>query len=233
MRYRIGWVVFGLALGVAASLSPVIAFSAGAADARQYPVTIEALEERYQDEIQAQREYGAYAEQAGQEGYPQIANLFTALAASEAVHARNFEASLVDLGVEIEAPVVEVELTTTREHLQQATKVETQEIDREYPHILERVKPEDHTRAIRDLTYAWEAEKQHRDLIVKIHKAASRWFGLLVSRIEGESTHYYVCEVCGSTLTEVPEAQCPICEHSIGHYREILGVPAEQPVPQL
>jgi len=221
---RLHWVysrTIRLALAAVALLAPL----AGFPGSPQYPKTVAALQERYADEVQAHQKYGAYAEQAGEEGYPQIAYLFTALAASETVHARNFKALLGELGVQDHAPAIGFEIATTRENLQQATHVETDEIDREYPEILEQIRPENHAAAIRDITYAWEAEKQHRDLIVKIHGAASRWFGLLVRRIEGEPTHYYVCRVCGSTLTEVPAEWCPICGHSIEHYEAIPGFP--------
>ena len=210
-RRWLGTVLAVSVLPVAASPAPVA----------HYPETVAALQERYADELQAQSKYGAYAEQARQEGYPQIAYLFAALADSEKVHARNFKVLLEGFGARMGAPAPRFELTSTREHLRHATGVETDEIDREYPEILSRVKPEGHTAAIRDITYAWEAEKQHRDLIIKIHKAASRWFGLLVRRIEGESNRYYVCQVCGSTLTEVPAQWCPICGHSVEHYLEI------------
>jgi len=190
-------------------------------DAARYPDTITALQERYVDEVTAHQKYGAYARHALDEGYPAIAHLFKALAASEAVHARNFSGVLRDLGRSPVPPAPRVELSSTREHLRQAATVEADEIDEEYPAILERIRAEQHEQAIRFITYAWEAEQQHRELILKIKKGASWFFGMLVSRIEGNPTHYHVCQVCGSTVSELPTGQCPICRHPSSEYREV------------
>ena len=190
---------------------------------QSYPLTTAALQERYADEITAHRKYGAYAQHAQDEGYPAIAHLFRALATSEAVHGENFARLLRELGQEPRPPDTDIELTSTRDHLQQAATVEAAEIDREYPAILARIKGENHADAQRFITFAWKAEQQHRELILSIKKAASWYFGMLVSKIEGNPTRYYVCRVCGSTVMELPGEQCPICAHPPENYREVPG----------
>jgi rubrerythrin len=192
------------------------------AGADPYPQTRAALQERYADEIVAHRTYGAYALHAESEGYPAIAHLFRTLAASEAIHAKNFAQLLHELGEKPRAPKPAIQLSSTREHLKRAATVEAAEIDREYPAILERIKDEAHEQATVFITYAWKAEQQHRDLILKIKKGASWFFGKLVSKIEGNPTRYFVCQVCGSTVTELPGNQCPICDHPPEDYREVL-----------
>lgn len=187
----------------------------------QYPLTVTALHERYADEVTAHRQYGAFAREAHDEGYPAIAHLFRGLAASEAVHAANFARLLRELDEVPATPLVDFEIRSTRENLQQAATVEAEEIDREYPAILERVNAEQHEEAIRFINYAWKAEQQHRDLILKIKKAASWYFGMLASKIEGSPTRYYVCQICGSTVNELPGSQCPICDHPPDQYREV------------
>lgn len=193
------------------------------ASADSYPKTIEALQARYADEVIAHQKYGAFAEHAVKEDYPAIAHLFRALASAEAIHARNFARILRELGQEPQLPEESFEILSTREHLQLAASVEADEIDSEYPKILERIKAENHQEAIRFITYAWQAERQHRDLILKIKKAASWFFGLLVKRIEGEPTRYYVCQICGSTVTELPTGVCPVCGHAPSDYQEVPG----------
>lgn len=213
-------------LFIAPCLSIVLALTAPplvAADAAAYPGTVAAMQERYADEVVAHQKYGAYARHALDEGYPAIAHLFKALAASEAVHAKNFAEVLRELGRDPVVPSVRVELSSTREHLRQAATVEAEEIDREYPAILERIEGERHAPAIRFLTYAWRAEQQHRDLILKIKQGASWFFGMLVEKIEEGPSHYYVCQICGSTLRELPSGRCPICEHARDRYREVTG----------
>lgn len=112
------------------------------ADAQPYPQTIAALQERYADEMIAHQKYGAFARHALQEGYPAIAHLFSALATSEAVHARNFARLLHELGQPPLAPAVDLELSSTRAHLRQTATVEADEIDQEYPAILQRIEAE-------------------------------------------------------------------------------------------
>lgn len=197
-----------------------------AAQAGAYPETTRALQERYVDEVRAHRQYGAYARRAMQDGYPNIAHLFRALSMSEAVHARNFRALLQELGAETPSVIDGFTVGSTRENLKRATTVEAQEIDKEYPEILDRIRPEGHQRAIQSITWAWQAEQQHRELILKIRKAATYFFGMLVRRIEDKPTHYYVCQVCGSTLTEIPAHQCPICGSPVEDYLEIPGFKA-------
>jgi rubrerythrin len=192
----------------------------------QFPKTIEALQERYADEVIAHRKYNAYVERAEEEDYPNIAHLFRSLAASEAVHASNFKRLLNDLGTEADTPVMpEFEVLSTRDNIRDATAVEVEEIDREYPSIIKRIAPENYGEAMLFMTYAWEAEKLHRELILKIKKAAKRWFGFLVKRIEAKPARYYVCNVCGAAVTELPDEYCPICGRPISEYVEVPGFP--------
>jgi len=200
-----------------------------AAEAGAYPETTRALQERYVDEVRAHRQYGAYARRAIQDGYPNIAHLFRALSMSEAVHARNFRVLLRELGAKVPSATEGFTVGSTRENLKRATTVEAREIDKEYPAILERIRPEGHKRAIQSITWAWQAEQQHRELILKIRKAATYFFGMLVRRIEGKPSHYYVCQVCGSTLTEIPAHQCPICGSPVEDYLEVPGFKAPAP----
>lgn len=191
-----------------------------------YQKTIAALQERYVDEITAHQKYNAYAQRALKENYPNIAHLFRSLAASEAVHARNFKKLLLKLGVEVKLPEkLEYKVASTKANIRHATTVEENEIDRKYPGILKSISSENHEDAIRFITYAWKAEKQHKELIHKIRKASKRFFGIVAERIEGEPTRYYVCQICGSTLSELPAKACPICEHAASEYEEVPGYP--------
>lgn len=215
-----GQLLYGLFAGLMIT-SGILALT-GAGDTGVYPRTVDALESRYADEITANRKYSTYADKALQENYPNISHLFTALAASEAVHAQNFARLLSELGIETDKLIAtESAVDSTRENIAHATAVEAAEIDHEYPKILETIAPEKHDDAITIITYAWKAEQQHRDLMLRIKKAAGRYFGLLASHIEGEQARYYVCRICGSTLTELPERQCPICGHDVKEYEEV------------
>ena len=179
------------------------------------------LQTAYQNEIQAHVSYQAYAQKALSENYPNIAHLFVALASSESIHARNFKQCLSDLNVEVTEPKAEIKVSSTKENSEKCDTEELQEIDKRYPQFVERITSEKHEVAIRNLTYAWESEKQHRTLIEKIESGTGILFGLLASRIEGKPFRYFVCQACGSTIRELPTEACPICSIPVSHYREI------------
>jgi rubrerythrin len=189
----------------------------------EYQETISVLQALHQDEMQAMNNYQAYAKKALSQKYPNIAKLFMTLATSESVHARNFKACLAKLGVAAEElPQQPVKVASTRKNLKFAIAVELEEIDRKYPQVLEQIKPENHTAAIQYITYAWESEKQHRELLKKIQSGTGIFFGLLTKRIEGNPYQYFVCQNCGSTLTDIPASACPVCGGPPAKYKEII-----------
>ena len=191
----------------------------------KYPKTVYALQERYRDEVHAVHKYLDYAQQALSEDYPHIAYLFIALAASESIHARNFKKLLSDLGVDVEEiPKPEFKVSSTRENLKFAATVEIVEINRIYPRLIEGMKPEEYEAAIQDITYAWKAEEQHHDLMEKVLSGTGVFFGLLAKKIEKTDVRFFVCQRCGSTLTELPKDICPICKGPVARYEEVERV---------
>ena len=201
----------------------IIFISLSIVDAQSnYPETKAVLQTAYQNEILAHVAYLAYAEKALSENYPNIAHLFISLASSESIHARNFKQQLSDLGIEAkERPKSEIKVSSTKENLKNATQVELEEINQRYPQFVEKIRSENHEAALRTLTYAWESEKQHRDIIEKISSATGILFGVLASRIEKTPTRYFVCQPCGSTMNELPRDACPICKSPVSQYKEI------------
>jgi len=188
----------------------------------RYPETISVLQTLYQDEVQAFNGYQAYAKKAVSEKYPNIAKLFMAIATSESIHAGNFKKVLAEIGAEAEeVPEFEPKVSSTRKNLKLATAVELEEIDNKYPQLIKQITPENHADAIQYITYAWEAEKQHRALLKKIKSGTGIFFGFLTQKIEGSPSPYFVCQNCGSTLSEIPEATCPICGGPSAKYTEI------------
>jgi rubrerythrin len=211
---------FVLVLAGCISIFAVSLFSANAQ--LNCPETISVLQNAYRGEILAYRTYTAYAKKANSEDYPSIAQLFRALAASESIHARNFMKLLSELGAGMkESPKQEIEVSTTKKNLKHATQVELKEIDKSYPGFLERIKPEEHEASIQNIMYAWESEKQHRELIKQIQSGTGIFFGVLAKKIEGAPDHYFVCQQCGSTLVELPKDNCPICKGSVSQYKEL------------
>lgn len=185
----------------------------------EYPKTISVMEKAYRGEIIAHYKYIAYAQKAVSEDYPNIATLFMSLSKSESIHARNLKEILVFLNANIKnISKPEFKVSSTKKNLKNATKVELNEIDTLYPKFIEMIESENHPEAIRRITYAWESEKQHRDLIRKIQSGTGIFFGALAKKIESTDVTYYVCQECGSTLTELPTDHCPICKNPISNY---------------
>ena len=191
----------------------------------KYNRTISILEAAYRGEIQAVHTYMAYAKRADSENYKNIAYLFVALATSESIHARNFETLLSELGVEVKKkPNQQIEVSNTKKNLKKATEFELKEIDTQYPQFIVKIEPEKCEEAIHNITYAWKSEKQHRDIIRKIQSGTGMFFGLLAKRIEGTPVQYFVCQKCGSTLTEFPKDNCPICKGPVSNYKRIRKI---------
>lgn len=192
----------------------------------QYPETVAVLSAVYKGEARARVGYDACARQAIREGYPNIAYLFSSLAASETIHAANFRRILATLGREAEEPPAEDFVSPkTRENLKTACNRELEEIDKQYPALLERMRPEGHEETVRFLTYAWESEKQHRELLKEIESGTGFFFGTLVRRVEGAPLNFLVCTNCGSTVNERPKDRCPICGGPPSGYEELKKTP--------
>jgi rubrerythrin len=72
--------------------------------------------------------------------------------------------------------------------------------------------------------YARKGEKQHRSYLKKILWGRGIFFRWLAKKIEKTDLHFFVCQRCGSTLKELPEDKCPICEGPVEHYKEVEKV---------
>ena len=187
-----------------------------------YQETISVIQTVSQDEARAHQAYIAYSRKAVEENYPGIARLFIALATSESIHAANFRKILSDIGIAVqEVPDTTIKVGSTKANLKKATQVELDEIDKKYPGIIEKIKSENHEEAMRFITYAWESEKQHRDLIKEIKSGTGIFFNLLARKIEDTNADFVVCENCGSTLMELPQESCPICGKPVALYKKI------------
>jgi rubrerythrin len=190
----------------------------------KYPKTISVLQELYHCEIQDYLTYMAYAQKAISENYHNIAYLFVTLATSESIHAHNYKQILADLRVEVkEPPKPEIKVFTTKENLKHATQAELQLIDQNYPQFIEKIKPEKHEGAIRYIMYAWEGDKQHRDLIEKIRSGTGVFFGFLVQKIEQTPIRFFICQTCGFSAEELPIA-CPISKSPSSRYKEVVMI---------
>jgi rubrerythrin len=191
-----------------------------------YPVTVKVLQALFRDEMLAYAAYLAYSGKAVSEGFPNLGHFFKALAFSESIHARNVKQALSVLGVEVdEEPLPEIKILSSQENLRHATEAELQEIDRKYPQSIEAIRPEGREEAIRALIHAWEGEKQHRGMVDKMRAGTGILWGALINVIERTPRRYFVCQACGSTLTQLPKDICPICQGAVTRYNEVEKTP--------
>jgi rubrerythrin len=151
--------------------------------------TLENLKEAFAGESQANRKYLAFAKQADNDGFPQVAKLFRAAAAAETVHAHAHLRAMDGVG-------------STEQNLREAIGGETHEFKSMYPGMISDAKNEGIKRAERSFDYANQVEEIHAGLYQK----ALDTLGEAVGAVD-----YYVCPVCGNTVEGAPTKPCPIC----------------------
>ena len=184
-----------------------------------YPIAVEILRKSAAIEMGAHYRYDQFSEKAYEEGYKGIAYMLAALSTSELIHAQNYERILASLGESLdrhEAPARTI--SDTKTNLIVAADAEINNIDNVYPRLVEKLLDEKHNDALQSMIYSWETHKQHRDIIRKIQKWSPSFFETVASRIDQNTDRYYVCNICGGTLNELPSSTCPICEFPSAHY---------------
>ena len=192
------------------------------AQAASYPITVAAMREAQVAEMGVYYRYTDFARKAQQDDYRGIAYLFAAFAAAEFVHAGNFGRIQAGLGVEV-PPIAKPVFTvgSTRDNLMAAADGEIRSVDDYYPRLLEQIRPEGHADAMASVNYAWETEKRHRDKIRQVQRWSPSFFEQVAKAIDSKTGQYYVCQLCGCTLNQVPAKACPVCKNLPRHYRHI------------
>lgn len=152
--------------------------------------SIEDLKAAFAGESQANRRYTVYAQKAEEEGHAQVAKLFRAAAAAEAVHARNHLRALDGI-------------QSTAENLNTAIDGENYEVLSMYPEFIKDAELEEAKPALRSFRWAMEVEKIHEGLYRKALETLNNG---------GESGFdYYVCPFCGYTHEGPLDGKCPVC----------------------
>lgn len=149
------------------------------------------LLEAFGGESKANRRYMFFAEKAEKEGYPQVAKLFRAVAEAETLHARNHLNAMDAIG-------------STKDNLLAAVMGEHQEFTAMYPSFIEKAEEERNERAKRTFQWANEVEKVHHGYFEAALAAIKE------NKPPADNT-YYVCQVCGNTVTGDPPEKCPVC----------------------
>ena len=149
--------------------------------------TLKNLKVGFVAESQAHLRNMAFAMKAEQQGYPQVAKLFRAIAESEAIHAFN-HLRLLD-GV-----------SDTQENLEAAFERENLASEA-YPAMVKDANQEGNKQVARAFGFHRDVERGHAKLY---EKALEHMLG-------DADTEYYVCGVCGYVSDGVLPDECPIC----------------------
>jgi rubrerythrin len=147
------------------------------------------LKEAFAGESQANRKYLAFAKQADQEGYPQVAKLFRAAAEAETVHAHAHLRALKGIG-------------KTADNLKEAIAGEIHEFKQMYPGMIAAAREENNKVAERSFKFANAVEEVHAGLYQKALDSLES---------PGLVECYYVCPVCGYTAENEAPDVCPVC----------------------
>lgn len=116
------------------------------------------LEHAIVGEAKARQEYTAFAMQAMQEGYPEIAQLFLEAAGAETIHGINHLRVAGGIG-------------STMANLDESANGEDYEIEEMYPRFIREAKEEGRGDAVSSFSLALERERHHRAMFKEAFQA--------------------------------------------------------------
>jgi len=150
--------------------------------------TGELLHAAYTGEAKATLRLKVYADRAQKEGYPQIAKLFRAIAASEEIHG-------------IRALRLLREVKDTEANLAASFESETKVAGVAYDQFIKQAEADGNKAAALHFSQSRDVEEIH----AKLYKEAMAHF------MEERETTYYVCMVCGYVSDGTLPDECPVC----------------------
>ncbi len=149
------------------------------------------LQNAFAGESQAHIRYGNFADRARKDGFPNVARLFEAAAASERIHAGNHLRALDGI-------------QETVSNLAAAADGENFEIEEMYPAYITVAEQQDEKKANQSMHRALQAEKVHFQLYRRAAAEVSTGKDIA-------STEYFICPICGFTMEGTPPDVCPVC----------------------
>lgn len=177
--------------------------------------TIENLKAAATGESNASAKYARYAEAAEADSMLNVAAMFRATSAAEAIHAANHLKVLKELGVEFRPVVDEIKVGTVLENIEDAKRGEDYEQTVMYPDFIQAAEKEGVEAAVVSFNNAKVAEAKH-----------SIFYSDAISVITAQNSDaevlgagaWFVCPVCGDTYSKaILPSVCALC-----------GVPAEK-----
>ncbi len=171
------------------------------------PMTLDALASSFGGESMAQMRYVLFADKAEQEGFPNVAKLFRAIAYAERVHANNHFNALSELKGDLKVVAgATFGPGTTSKNLELAIMGEEYEVAEMYPAYIAIAELQGERRAVTSFKWALEAEKIHAELFRRAKEYVDRGEDY---PLDGK---VWICPVCGHThVGPEPPERCPVC----------------------
>jgi rubrerythrin len=132
----------------------------------------------------------AYADKADEEGVPQIAALFRAIADAERVHATRMLNLVKDLVVK-----------DTDTNLEKSFQREKTVSENAYPDFIKDAQEDGEEAAVLVFSHARDAESFH----AKLYERA------IYHVIKNAASEYHICQVCGYVTEKRKPEKCPVC----------------------
>jgi rubrerythrin len=149
------------------------------------------LQAAFAGESQAHMKYLNFAEKAEKEELHNVARLFQAASYAEQIHASNHLRALDGL-------------QGTSANLEAALGGETFEIEQMYPAYKDVAGLQDEKKALRSMSWAFEAEKVHAKAYAAAKQAVDAGHDMAAQDI-------WICTFCGFTMEGEPPERCPLC----------------------
>ena len=180
---------------------------ASCADSK-YKKTIENLKAAITGESNASATYKAFSAKAAQDGFPNIAKMFAAASAAEAIHVKSHNEVLTKLGEKEFTPVIETPKVAGMEaNLQKAIEGETYEYTVMYPGFITAAKAENCDDAVNSFSLASDAEAIHAKLYTKSLNILKE-----TNSDKTVASVWYICPKCGALFDTIEGvARCPLC----------------------
>lgn len=168
--------------------------------------TIENLKAAATGEINASTKYAEFSKRAAADSLFNIASLFEATSAAEAIHAANHVAELKALGVDFTPVADAVVVDSTLSNLYSAKAGEEYEVQSMYPEFITVGQSESANGAVKVFDWAMKAEEKHAAFYVEAIESLQGGSGDIVTAA------WSVCPVCGDTYkTGDAPATCALC----------------------
>jgi rubrerythrin len=160
------------------------------------------LKNAFAGESQANRKYLAFSKKAEEDGFPNVAKLFRAVAEAETVHAINH---LKVMGA----------VKSTKENIESAIGGEIYEFTEMYPQFIKASTQESVNAATNSFNLANKVEKIHGGLYNKALESVK-------DKKDIDKKELFVCQVCGNTVEGEAPGVCPICGAPKDQFKRII-----------